>query len=204
MMKIPVLLTAFFSALILFSCEKKEPEIVQYFEDSLSIDLYPMLFASGSQWVYQDSAGKTLDTVTFIEVTRDTNHYVSTGLEYSSVCYSVDAKSSVSGNFKWFYIGYIISVNDESHDYIYLAGKRKNDSVQNAVLEKVFDTLIVNNIKYPDVVKMRIKSDDLIQKPMILYFTDSIGIVRKEVQNNSGIKEVWNLIYKDVTLLSKE
>lgn len=201
-MKISILFITLFSAFILFSCEKKEPEIVKYFDDSLNIDLYPMLFASGSQWVYQDSAAKTLDTVDFISVIKDTNNYVSTGLEYSSVCYRVAAKSSISGFFNWFYIGYVISMNDENNDYIYLAGKRKNDSVQNVVLEKVFDTLLVENIKYPDVVKMRIKSDDLIKKPMNLFFADSIGIVRKEVQNN-GITEVWNLVSKNVILQSK-
>lgn len=202
-MKPAILIITIFTAIILFSCEKKEPEIVYYFDDSLSVDLYPMLFSEGSQWIYQDSASKRFDTVTVLSVKKDTSLYVTTGLEYSSVCYKTELNSSISGAFNWFYIGYIISVNDESHDYIYLAGKKKNDSVLNAVLEKVVDTLIVGNTKYPDVVKMRIKSHTLIRQPMNLYFADSIGIVRKEIHTNSEMVEIWNLISNNVSCYSR-
>ena len=67
-------------------------------------------------------------------------------------------------------------------------------------LDKIFDSLVIADQTYYNVVKMDISIDEYIKMEMNLFFADSTGIIRKEIRNGINVIETYDLIESSVLL----
>lgn len=190
-----------FSTLIL-SCSKEEEPGSKYFYSKINEDLYPLLFASGSYWVYTKQNVGSIDSIALIKVDMDTftiQRYEE-GVVDEEQYYDNTYSSTEFEIFHEQLIGYVISRGFIYGGYVYLSSHKIGDETLNAKISEIYDTLTVNGIRYSNVVKMELSQDGYLNSDMNLYYVDSIGVIRKEIKQNSSITETWDLLRFNVNM----
>ena len=165
--------------------------------------LNPLLFNVGSEWVYQNETDNNLDTVIVNEASFDTTeaYNVGGGFTATDLLYTINYSSNLNGLFTEIYRGYLIYrgiFNDKA--IVYLSSFRVGDSSYNAKIVAIYDTLLINNKSFKNVVKMRVNKADYLESDLILYYADSVGVIRKEIIKNNQISETWSLLNYNVSL----
>ena len=187
--------------ILLFSTCRKKDDATPYapYHAKISSNLYPYLFDNGSYWIYKDSLTNNLDST------------IITGISKKSYFVSPSGPGEGSpGNFEYFEIEYfsypsnstyseevianMISRGLISGGFTYFSKKTIGDSLQNAKIENILDTLTVHGQLYHNVIKMRIQADSYISQNYNFYYVDSVGIIKKELRTGETITNTWNLL----------
>ena len=193
-----------FAFIILFtpSCNPEEEENGNggtYYIMKLSESLLPMLFAPGSSWIYSNTDSSGFDEVVLEMAEADTLGPFKGAGPFQA--YNYTYHSNQYGQYAEFYIGYVIKKSFVGDGYLYLSSHRVGDSVCNAKISAIYDSLTINGIQYMEVVEMDIAKDYDINHPTKLYYVDSVGVVKKEIEVSEGVVEIWNLVSYNVSLL---
>jgi hypothetical protein len=195
-------------SLFAVSCKKKVTDnqsTYEYTHGKISSSLYPYLFNVGSYWVYKDTANSNLDSVTLTDIQRDTfiigpsvpGQGPRGELEYfDTKYYSSYQASSYSEKL----MTYVISRSLDHAAYIFLSGKGKGYSLENAKIVDVIDSIIIENAIYRNVTKMKITKSYYINGNFYFYYADSIGVVKRETITNDTVIQTWNLLRHNVTM----
>lgn len=196
-----ILLFAFI--IFTFACTKQEdPQSNPAQRGPISPTLHSFIFKENSFWVYRRFTDSSIDSV----VVRDTELqwlYLSGGgpiLQELTMTY-------YSTKFDYYteYVAYnIITEGKMSGGIKFIGGMNVGDSLLNARLTEIHDTLIINGDSYSNVIEMHVGKDEYINKDMNLYYVDSIGVVRKEIKDSSSVVETWDLIRYNVTIYDLE
>lgn len=185
----------FIPLLFLVSCEKEERGCAGPTYSYLDERLYPLLFEEGSYWIYKIDSTNNLDSVVLSEKVKTTfAHNTGHGCASIEEVYYLSYFGTLSGNYRDVYIGYVIARNDPYGGFLYLSSHYIGDESSNARIEDIYDTLVVENVAYYNVVKMNIQMATHLSSAMNLYYVDSIGIVKKEIKNDENIIETLNLV----------
>ena len=162
--------------------------------------LYPLLFDKGSYWIYENKENNVVDTVEIGRIEMDTIGPFNTGHGYSNSYQSFDlvCYSKLMGVFFITYFWDVISISSHEGPYLYLSGDEIGRSWRNARIAAIHDSLIINGLVYNKVVEMDIMRDYQIENDMNLYYVDSIGLIKKEIKEDSTIIETWELIEHSV------
>lgn len=198
-------------ALILtfISCKKEETKGEDQTE-LISKGLYPFKFKTGSYWVYEKDSSATLDTVQVIGT--DSNFcwsvprihgYPGVKSEY----FKIGLKSSQPSGITNYYL---------NHDYIRVNGgvffcsdgqpvfhlNLEGHNFNGMKVVDSFPSLTINGNIFSYVTKVKITASEqfkhVFDTTTYLYFTDSIGLIRKEIETSSGLEtwsiKTWNII----------
>jgi hypothetical protein len=193
---------------LLPSCKKDMPAEQTYYS-YLSASLKSYMFIDGSYWVYENDSTGVSDSIAvtgtshgfFIESPAWTGQEVSqTRVECYKINLSDALASAVENNFL---LGNIVSINGNENGVthmgqpVLLAHAPVGDKVSGA---EVWDTLSILNAggnTFYNVEVMKINYLEQAQQEFshntYLYFADSIGLVRKEIDLGNGSLESWSL-----------
>jgi hypothetical protein len=199
-----VLIVSLFLLSILFSCEDEETTSKKPDFYKVDSSLNSMFFDEDSYWVYENSDKSKTDSVVIKDIIKDTLELGPSmpgqGITGYAEYYSVEYLSSQFGKYYEQLVGYIISQGCIYGGYLYLSSHHVGDSSWNAEITEIYDTLLVGENTFFDVVKMEILKDAYINSDINLYYVDSIGIVKKEIKEGNLIKDTWNLARYNVNL----
>jgi len=193
---------------IIMSCKKDNPT-EQYSYDYLSASLKPFMFKNGSYWVYENDTTGILDSILVTGTKHDFFIQSPTGpgqtgspvkVEY----YKIELYDALNAiNFNDFLLGAIITrngtENGNSHmgQPILLSNFYIGDKLNGAQLFDTLAILNVNNNTFHEVQEMKIIYPEQTQNEFAhdtyLYFADSIGLVKKEIDLGNGNFESWSL-----------
>ena len=201
------IIIAFMSLLLLFSaCNKEDETTLNAIHRKISPDLQKYLFDSGSYWIYKDSSTTSIDSTVVTSISKDIfllmptapGQGVSGDEEYFTINYTSFPSNT---NYSEEIVGSIISRGHAQGGVTYISSNNVGETIYNAQIEDVIDSLIVEGHPYHHVVKMRIQSDNFISANYNFYYVDSIGIIRKETRIGESIAESWNLVRYEVSIL---
>ena len=194
------------AVLIFVSCKKEDErkDIISMMDSRLHVFKYK----KGSFWVYQNDSSAVTDTIT---VTGTDSGFCwspppvhgSQGVKKDF--YTVKLKSSVtSGGFNYYLNSVGIRMNGggsfcELGQFIYSVTGHGGDGLTTL---DTLSSLTVNGHTFTHVTKVKITASEQYQHVFdtdtYLYFTDSIGLIRKEIETTSGIEtwsiKTWNII----------
>lgn len=187
------------------SCKKETSNQTQYYQGKISSSLHPYLFDVGSYWVYKDTANSNLDSIALKNVQRTTfvigPSHPGQGYQGDEEYFDMEYLSSYSASYHEQLFGYVISKALYNGGYVFLSSKTKGDSLANALIVDVIDSIKIENNVYRNVTKMKITNDTYINGNFNFYYADSVGVIRKETIVNNTVTQTWNLIrYKAVLL----
>jgi len=200
------ILLFFISFLFFLSCNKDETTNHYYQYINIDSALYPLLFDTGSYWVYENEINKIIDSISLININKYYLPPVKIGQESSLYFeeYNLKYSSSISGIYDEQLVGYIISKGSTNGGYIYLGSHQVGDSSQNANIDTIYDTLIIAGNTYFNVVKMQCRKDQYLSDDLNLYYADSIGLIKKVIIEGEMITDNWNLLRYKTNLLKVE
>lgn len=180
---------------VMASCEKNSNIKGGFDHQELDERLLPLLFDKGSYWVYEEEETATVDTIFLTEIEMDTlgPYAIGNGYSESQQLFYLTYHSSVSGFYEEQYVGYIISRGTVSGGYVYLASHQIGDVAMNASIADIHDSLFVNEQLYYHVVQMDISDDSYLKQNMMLYYVDSVGLVKKEIIKNFLVESTFSL-----------
>lgn len=178
-----------------FSCSKDSTLTGGYQHHKIDSLLHPMLFDTGSRWIYQEQFTGTSDTILLQHIEEDTlgPYAAGNGHTASEQVLRLFFSSTETGEYFEEYIADLISQGNVAGGYVYLACRQIGLVSRNARIADIHDSLVINGVVYRQVVEMEIADDNFIKKNMNRYYVDSVGLVMKEVLFNNTIKEVWAL-----------
>lgn len=198
-------------SIVLSSCKEEEEYGGIDNVSRISENLYPLLFDTVSNWKYKNTENGIVDSLVLIANKIDTTAKRNIGKGYtnSDQVYLLTYSSEIFGEYTEQYIGYVIKSGFDLsrynyHNYVYLSSFKVGDARSNATIAAIYDSLIVLNKTYYNVVKMDISKDTFIHKDMNLYYVDSIGVIKKEIKEENNIIETWELMEYQVTLYEIE
>ena len=70
----------------------------------------------------------------------------------------------------------------------------------NARISEIYDIYTVQGLDYSNVVKMELTQDKYLNTNMNLYYVDSVGVIKKEIKEDSVIIETWDLLRYNTVL----
>lgn len=185
--------------LALISCKEEEIKGINN-HHNFDKDLLPLLFSQDSYWIYDDQYGN-LDTVVLISSEIDTLYErIGAGSTASYEVYNLEFESSNYGIYIEQYVGYLISRGSIYGGYTYLSSFRVGEENDNALLSEIHDSLEINGIVYCNVVEMQISKDEYIANDMILFYVDSVGVIKKILIESLNDSITWQLIDYEVAL----
>ena len=199
-----ILLFTFF---IIISCNKDEDSSSSYGYYKISESLYPLVFDIGSYWIYEDTDNLLVDSIIIVDLEIGTYVMVSTsgqGATGEEQFFNLTYSSTIFGQYEEQIIGGIISRGLVYGGYIYISGHNVGVEVNNARISAIYDSLVIKNVIYRNVVKMEISQDRYIDSDMNFYYVDSIGVIKKEIFEDDAITETWELLRFDTQLYSIE
>lgn len=204
-MKLKVILIIFIT-LSIIGCKKENENKSIYTHNKISSSLYSFLFNNGSYWIYKKANSNILDSVIVQDITRSTFEnlpsYPGQGSQGENEFFNIKYYSFYTDLlYEEQLFGYVISRSLYHGGLVLLTSKKIGDSIMNAKLISIIDTLTIENRKYKSVVKMKIMKDQYLNKNYNLYYVDSIGIIKKEITENNIVTESWNLIKFKTELL---
>jgi len=170
---------------------------------TLNERLFPLLFKTGSYWIYKMDGGESIDTLIVKDAKIDTIGPFNVGDGYTSTdqVYYIGYSSSINGDYSNLYVGYAITLGSLYGGYLYLSSHTIGDSSVNAKIVDIYDSILVNSVPYKNVVKMDLKEDYYLKSNLNYYYADSVGIIKKEIKESGAILESWSLIKYSVTLV---
>ena len=191
-----------------FACTKQEdPPSNPPVRVPISAALQNLIFEEGSFWVYKRLTDSSIDSVEvrgtglqWLYISGGPGSGVQTILQELSMTY-------YSTKFKYYteYAAYhILTEGKMSGGIKFIGGMNVGDSLLNASLTEIHDTLIINGEAYTNVIEMHVGKDEYIDDDMNLYYADSIGVIRKEIKDSTSVVETWNLIRYKVTVYDLE
>jgi hypothetical protein len=190
---------------ILFLGCRKEDEKKVINTNKISKNLYPFLFDKGSYWIYKQINTGILDHLEVQTITRDSfgilPSFPGQGLQGYEEFYTINYSSTLAGSYNEQLLGYVISKGLYHGGFVFLSSKKIGDKSMNAELTDVIDSLTIENRTYKEVIRMKISEDQYFIGNYILYYADSVGLIRKEKIVNEAITESWNLIEFKTNLL---
>lgn len=200
-----------FTIVLLFStCKKDEgtnatPTTVQTYHGKINSNLYPYLFNTASYWIYKNTINNNLDSTVVKTISKNTYYLAPSGHgsnpgdeEYFKIDYlSFPSQTVYSDHI----IKTMISRALNSNAVTYISTNTVGNTIDNAKIEAILDTLSVEGKKYHHVTKMRIQATSYITQNYNFYYVDSIGIIKKETRNGDTIIDTWNLIRYQANLL---
>jgi len=193
-------------SLLVLSCKKEEPCSQYNRISNVSETLYPFLFDSISQWSYKEINSNKIDNVvvTKFEYSSDIWYAIGPGGNCPDgtliYFYKIYFSSDEFGESMWYVGFHEISYLLHYSGVLYFTNFSNGYQYHNATMAGTLDTLTVNGNLYKNVVKMEIEKDWSTGDDMILYWVDSIGIVRKEIKKHKKFIETWDLQSYDVNL----
>jgi hypothetical protein len=171
-------------------------------------NLYPLLFDTGSYWIYENINNLLIDSIIIVGFEIDTFYIGPGGSGQGPIgeeqYFNLTYKSDVSGIYEEQLIAYFISRGLVYGGCVYISSQSIGDTWSNAQISAIFDSLIINNRTYRNVVKMKLVQDKYLDTDMNLYYSDSIGIVKKEIIEDSMIVGTWNLLRYNTQLYKIE
>jgi hypothetical protein len=187
-----------FFAIMLDGCHK-ESEDKDYFHRKISESLHPFLFDTGSYWIYNKSNTSITDSTVVKSITKNT--FIvgpmgpGQGDQGDEEYYNIQYMSFPANNvYNEQLLGYVISRGLFSGGFVLLSSKKIGDKSQNAEILDVLDSLTIENKTYFTVVKMKVSQDEYVDQNYLLYYVDSIGVIKKEIMDNGTVTETWNLL----------
>ena len=200
-----IILVYIFPLLSFWGCKKEEIKGGSHLY-KLDENLYPMLFDKDSYWIYKNMDTNIIDSISLTEVTIDTTEYINIGHGFTErfQTFNLRYRSSITGEYSELYLGWTIRSESEDGGYIYLSSFHIGDSLRNARISNIYDSILVGEKIYYDVVEMNIKKDKYIDNDMNLFWADSIGVLKKEIKENNYIQSTWSLMYYNIKYLKVE
>lgn len=206
-MKIKIILLLFF-AIICTNCKKENnDERSDGYHYRINPSLYPFLFDTGSYWVYKNISTQAIDSIVLVNVNKNAVYVIPPPkpnyqgsldqIDYCNFTYSCFPSDS---SFDEQIFSLFISKCFTDGCYIYFEGTVGETSNYSKIVA-VFDTIIVANQVYKNVVKMKFKLT-LDSIDYYYYYADSIGIVRKETAINDSIVVTKDLIRHNTQLFT--
>lgn len=191
--------------ILLVSCKKETPPKIHYY--NLQEGLNPYMFKTGSYWVYKNDSTAVIDSVVvtdtdqgFFSVPPITPGTPSNEeIEYYKITLFSFLNSESFTDFLYFDV---VSRNGnespQSGQPVLLTERSIGSEVLGAYVFDLIDTLNMNGNSFYDVIQMKIVSgeqDELIfEHDTYLYYQDSIGLIKKEVDLGQGQFESWSLV----------
>jgi len=192
-------LTVILLALTLFFSCKKDKKTTTEHHGKININLHPFLFNDNSYWIYKDSISGTIDSTIVTSIHRGSFSIAPNssgqGPQGDEECFKISYKSFPNNNnFSEELFASSISRGNISGGVTYIATKSIGTRIQNASIEYIYDSLIVEGHTYFNVVKMRVQADAYISSNYNLYYVDSIGIIKKDLRIGEIVSNTWNLL----------
>jgi hypothetical protein len=187
---------------ILHSCDNEIENQGGHTHYLISDNLFPLIFADHSLWVYQNQTNLLLDSITVESVDFDTTESHSIGKGYSAnyeKCI-VNYKSILFGEYSDIFIASVIRRGTEDGGGIYKSNFIVGDYFNNAIIAEIHDSIKIDEVTYHRVVEMAISKAEYIENDMKLFFKDSVGIVKKVLYNNSIDSTCWELVSRKTKL----
>lgn len=200
-----VVLIILFVMWIVSTCKKEEVNTSISNHGKINPNLRAYLFETGSYWIYKDSITSSLDCTIVTSITRD-KHVVlpsipGQGSPGDEECFKINYLSFPTNSiFSEEIIGSIISQGHIHGGVTYIASEKVGETIFNAQIETVLDSLRVEGSQYHNVTKMRIQADNYISSNYNFYYVDSIGIIKKEKRIGETVLETWNLLRFNTTI----
>ncbi|MCB2195383.1 MAG: hypothetical protein KQH79_05965, partial [Bacteroidetes bacterium] len=198
----------YYISVILFiswtSCNESEKSLTNdvesidtsYISENLKKHFYPI----NSFWIFESNSGDK-DSVKFTRIEKEildpiiTHGQVNVGYLET---YKFHYYSTKKGYYWDQYIGSVIVRNGidwANGEYIFLSDSRIGASSDEATIDTIYDSYIVSDRTYRNVVRMRIVNFEFESgEDWYYYFADSIGIIKKEKLVNEPNNKIWNLI----------
>ena len=188
------------------SCKKENSEDETNYS-YLNESIEPYKFKSGSYWVFQNDSTKILDSI--VVISTESNFYWSpppvqgqagTKREY----YNMNLQSFLtSNNFNHFLTSNYIKQNGGG-DYgqdgqpIFMSESNIGTKFNGMEIIEKFPTLIINGNSFNYIVETKITESEQYQpvfsNDTYLYFSDSIGIVKKVTGFGNGNFDSWSIL----------
>ena len=170
--------------------------------------IFPYIFDENNFWIFQSDSLEN-DTVILTEITYNSEGLPPAGPSQgpSGVMYLYNVKyhSSKYGEHEEQMFKHYISLDRDFGPFLLITSKEIGESYSGGTIINVFDTLTVNNNLFHNVTLMRTFDPQYFSNnnyhSILLYYADSIGIIKKEIFQNDSIKTTWNLIEYNVNVL---
>jgi len=197
-----------FIGLTLFSCRKDKnadnSDLTKYFY--LSNSLTPYKFKTGSYWIYENDSTSTLDSVVVTSTENDfywspPSVHGQPGTKYEF--YKINLKSFATSQTYNDYLTNSYIKRNGSGDYgqngqpIFMANRDTGTIFNGMKIIAKFPTMTINSNSFINVVETKITASQQYQ-PMFsydtyLYFTDTIGLIKKVTDLGSSNLESWSI-----------
>lgn len=185
-------LSLFILILFFYSCKKDntepDPE-PQPAVSPISSTLYPLLFDTGSYWIY--SNGSSSDTVSLNSVAREEMTVIPKSPKEET--FILNFESTEFNNYSERFVGAIITRNWIDEGWVYASNLVAGESCGGLTQVAKLDTLLVENQQFYNVSQFRVEQGNYFSNDMYLFYSDSAGVIRKEVLSGGSIIETWNL-----------
>jgi hypothetical protein len=186
----------------IISCNNKDEEepILHY---KICECMYPYIFDAGSYWVYESANTNILDSIVVGSLSEETYYIPHTTpgqgsngiIDYVLINYFSSAEGIYSENV----FADEISRGFLEGGFVFLSSD-PGQGVQNAIVEGIVDSLLIENEVYRNVRVMKIFKDHYISEDCKFYYVDSVGVVRKEILTGDSVSFTWNLLRFSTTL----
>lgn len=197
--------TLFLFGIILVSCVKENSDnktIYRY----LSEDIKPYKFKTGSYWVFQNDTTGTLDSITIISTENDfywgpPSIHGQSGVKHEY--YKINLISHASSQtYNDYLTDHYIKRNGggeygQNGQPIFMSKSDTGTEFNGMSIIAKFPSLTINNNTFNNVVVTKITASHQYQAVYIydtyLYFSDSVGLIRKIADLGNGNLESWSI-----------
>ncbi len=196
--------------LLVAACKDEDPPVpcTQPDIQKLSPKLRDYLFTNGSQWIYQNTADSTRDTVTqqniilsFYEHDEPGGTGNMTGgcvLTYREELFAATFNSSLNGPFEQGFSRGNISQSDFVGTLIFLGEAQIGETVRNATLEAFYDSLVVGSHTFFNVTQVLARPQTA-GLPKRFYFSPDFGVVKSELLLSNSVTTTFDLVDWQIT-----
>ncbi|MEI7982619.1 MAG: hypothetical protein WCI71_13290 [Bacteroidota bacterium] len=199
------ILTLFLFGLILVSCNKEDSEDkTKYLY--LSEDIKPYKCKTGSYWVFQNDTTGTLDSITVISTENDFYWlpppiHGQSGVKHEY--YKINLISHASSQTYNDYLTFHYIKRNGGGEYgekgqpVFMTESDIGTEFNGMRIIAKFPSLTFNNITFNNVVETKITASRQYQivyfYDTYLYFSDSVGLIRKITDLGNGNLESWSI-----------
>jgi hypothetical protein len=185
-------LSLFILILFFYSCKKDKVDPApepQPTVSPISSTLHPLLFDTGSYWIY--SNGSSSDTVSLTSVARE--EMIVTPKTQKDETFILNFESTEFNNYSERFMGAITTRNGIDEGWVYATNLGEGESYGGLTHVARLDTLLVENQEFYNVSQFRVEQGNYFSNDMYLFYSDSTGVIRKEVLSGGSVIETWNL-----------
>ena len=207
-MKHHAILLAILALTLIIGCKKERTEITYYTTYVNKAMLVKYFFRPGTYWVYENQNNLTDSVIVTGEANGFTTipcpHGCPDGIITRDEFYKMnllDVTNNVASNY--YYTSDYLRLNgggeyNQDGQPVFMFDRPVNYSFNGASIVEKYDSLTIADIKYYDVIKMKITANQQYQHEFefdtYLWFADNFGLVKKEVNNTIQGFQTWNLM----------